>query len=365
MNRLVPLLDIKFGGAPLDAWFTAVGVSLLVMLALALIKRIVSRRLRKWAEQKPTPFPEVALAVVRATRAFFLLGVGLWAGSEYVDLSHKAERWLRTGVSLVVLVQVGVWLQVAIQRSAETWVRGPEQDGGTRTMATAVAFITKLMIWAVVFVMAMSAMGFEISALVAGLGVGGVAAALAVQSLLSDLLASLSMFFDRPFDLGDFIVVGTEQGTVERIGLRSTRVRALGGEEIVFANGDLIKSRIRNYKRMQERRVAFVFGVDYASSAEQLERIPGIVQAIVEAREGVRFDRAHFREYGAVSLEFEVVYFVNSPDQRLHLDHRHAINLEILRQLRKLGIILAHQPNATAPLEAAPATTVPRESPPS
>ncbi|MGC4091645.1 MAG: mechanosensitive ion channel family protein [Polyangiaceae bacterium] len=364
MNRLGKLLlGRKFGGAPLDDWLTALGVAALVLVVLWVIKRLVGRGLRSWAQQSPSPLHEVTAAVLRATRLFFLLGVALWAGSQYVDLSQKAERWLRAGVSMIVLLQVGIWLQVAIQRSAETWSRDPGDEGRNRTKATAVAFITKLVISAIVFVMAMSTMGFEISALIAGLGVGGVAAALAVQGLLTDLIASLSMFFDRPFDLGDFIVVGTEQGTVERIGMRSTRVRALGGEEIIFANGDLIKSRIRNHKRMQERRVSFGFGVDYATSAEQLEQIQGIAQRAVEKREGVRFDRAHFREYGPFSLEFEVVFFVHSGDMREYLDHRHAINLEILRELRKLGVTLSHQPNATAVPEVAPGTSEPQPAP--
>jgi small-conductance mechanosensitive channel len=352
MDRLATLLDKKYLGAPLEAWLTALGVSLAVMLILAGIRRLASRRFAQWAEKTPTALDDIVLSVLSRTHGLFYLGVALWAGSQYVDLSTKAERWLRTGVSLVVLFQVGIWLQVAIQRAAETWARTTRDDSDSRMMATAVTFITKLVIWAVVFVMGMSALGFEISALVAGLGVGGVAAALAVQSLLSDLIASLSMFFDRPFDLGDFIVVGAEQGTVERIGLRSTRLRALGGEEIVFSNGDLIKSRIRNYKRMQERRVAFTLGFDYATSPEQLEKIPELVKRIIECRQGIRFERAHFREYGPVSLEFEVVFFVVSADMQVYLDHRHAINVEILKELRKLGVTLVHMPNAKSSVDA-------------
>ena len=229
-------------------------------------------------------------------------------------------------------------------------------------MATAVVFIAKLAIWSVLSAMALSSLGFEVSALVAGLGVGGVAAALAVQSLLGDLLASLSMFFDRPFDLGDFIVVGEQKGTVERIGLRSTRVRAEGGEEIVFANGDLIKSRIHNYGRMQERRVAFTLGIDHSTSNEDLEQIPTLVRELVEVREGLRFERAYFREYGYNSLEFEVVYFVCSPEFNVHMGHRQAINLALLRRLRELGIQVARAPGSAAPVSAEARTVEPRRA---
>jgi len=346
MDRVLPLLDRRFGGSSVADWLTALGVALLTTAIIGVVRRVAGRRLARWAAGTSSRLDDVVVGVLGSTKAWFSVGMGLWAGSQYVDLSVKAEHWLRIAVSLIVLTQVGIWLQSAIQRSVDTYGSGPDEDNGARTRATAVTFITRLVIWAVVFVSALSQMGFQISALVAGLGVGGVAAALAVQSLLGDLIASLSMFFDRPFDLGDFIVVGAEQGTVERIGLRSTRVRALSGEEIVFANGDLIKSRIRNFKRMQERRVAFGFGVDYETAPEQLEQIPLVVRSVIEAREGVRCDRAHFREYGSLALEFEVVFFVLSNDMTVHLNHRQAINIEILRQLRNLGVMLVHQPSA-------------------
>jgi len=354
MNPL-PLLDHRLAGSRLADWLTALGVAIVVALVIGIVRRVAARRLMRWARATPSRLDDIVVGVLGSTKGSFSVAVGLWAGSQYVDLSTKAERWLRVAVSLIVLVQVGIWLQAAIQRSVDSFGSAPGEDNGARTRATAVTFITRLVIWVVVFVSALSMMGFQISALVAGLGAGGVAAALAVQSLLGDLIASLSMFFDRPFDLGDFIVVGAEQGTVERIGMRSTRVRALSGEEIVFANGDLIKSRIRNFKRMQERRVAFGFGVDYETSAEQVEQIAPLVRRVIEAREGVRFDRAHFREYGAMALEFEVVFFVLSNDMTVHLDHRQAINIEILRQLRTLGVTLVHQPSAQSLRRLGPA----------
>jgi small-conductance mechanosensitive channel len=214
-------------------------------------------------------------------------------------------------------------------------------DGETRTAASATIFLASLAIWAVLILAGLSTLGFEISALVAGLGVGGVAAALAVQSILGDLFASLSIYFDRPFHIGDFIVVGEEMGTVERIGLRTTRVRSLGGEQIVFANGDLTKSRIRNYKRMDERRVVFAFGVEYGTPLEQLRQVPDIVKSIIEARDGTRFDRAHFKEFGDFALSFEVVYFVLSPDYNAYMDHQQAVNLEVFAQFRERGIQFA------------------------
>lgn len=367
MDHLSSFWNHSYGGAKVEAWFIGGLVALLVSLFLGLLKLLFARRLRRWAERTHTRVDTVAAAVFGNTKTFFVLGVGLWAGSEYVELSHTAARWVRGAVSLIVLMQIGIWLQVGIQRFSEVWGSDRQVDGSARTMATAVVFIAKLVIWSVLSVMALSSLGFEISALVTGLGVGGVAAALAVQSLLSDLLASLSMFFDRPFDLGDFIVVGEEKGSVERIGLRSTRVRALDGQEIVFANGDLIKSRIHNYRRMQERRVAFTLGVDHTTSTEALEQIPKLVREIITARAGLRFERAHFRDCTYTSLEFEVVYYVDSPDFNAHMDHRQAINLELLRRFRALGIELARQPGPVqaTPAQAAVAAALPVEPRPS
>jgi small-conductance mechanosensitive channel len=360
VNRISFLWNQTYGGVRVEAWLVGALVALLVRLCLGFVKVLFARRLRHWAERTHTRVDSVAAAVFGNTRTFFVLGVGLWAGSEYVELSHTAERWVRGAVSLIVLLQIGIWLQVGIQRFSEVWNSERQDDGSARTMATAVVFIAKLAIWSVLSAMALSSLGFEVSALVAGLGVGGVAAALAVQSLLGDLLASLSMFFDRPFDLGDFIVVGEEKGKVERIGLRSTRVRAEGGEEIVFANGELIKSRIHNFGRMQERRVAFTLSVDHSTSNEELERIPTLVRELCEGREGLRFDHAYFREYAYNSLDFEVVYFVVTADFQVHMDHRQAINLELLRRLRERGVQLARPGGTPAPASSEPGEAGPQ-----
>lgn len=323
-----------------EKWLVPVLVAVLVSLTLSLFKRLGLRRARVWAEKSRARFDDVLVDALGSTRSFFILGVALWAGSEYTELSARATTWLRTLISLIAILQVAIWIHVAIRRSTEMWADA-HADAGARTMATGVAFVVRLCIGAMLFVMAMSAMGFEISALIAGLGIGGVAAALAVQSLLGDILASLSMLFDRPFDLGDFIVVGSEKGTVERIGLRSTRLRALDGQEIVFANGDLVKSRIHNFKRMQERRVGFTLAVDHDMTPDEVQAFPGVLRRIIEGREGLRFDRAHFSQILPSGFEFELVYFVTSPDFGVHMDHRQAINLAILGHLRGVGVHLS------------------------
>ncbi len=176
----------------------------------------------------------------------------------------------------------------------------------------------------------------------AGLGVTGIAVALALQNILGDLFASLSIVLDKPFVVGDYIVVDTLQGTVERIGLKTTRVRSLSGEQIVFSNADLLKSRLRNFKRMQERRVAFTFGVTYQTPEALLTRIPGIVREVITPLPSTRFDRAHFQSFGEYALLFEVVYFVTTPDYALFMDIQQAINLGLLGRFRQEGIAFAY-----------------------
>jgi len=177
---------------------------------------------------------------------------------------------------------------------------------------------------------------------VAGLGVGGIAVALALQNILGDVFASMSILLDKPFVTGDFITVDELMGTVEHVGLKTTRLRSLSGEQLVFANSDLLKSRIRNYQRMEERRVAFAVRLAYPTPAEKLAAIPAIVREIIDAQELARFGRSHFKSFGTFSLDFENVYYVKSPDYDTYMDVQQAINLAICRRFQEEGIEFAH-----------------------
>jgi small-conductance mechanosensitive channel len=194
----------------------------------------------------------------------------------------------------------------------------------------------------IVFLLILDNLGVNITGLVAGLGIGGIAVALAVQNILGDLFASLSIVLDKPFMIGDYVVVDTLSGTVEHIGLKTTRIRSLSGEQLIFSNNDLLKSRIRNYKRMEERRIVFGFGVIYQTPVEKLIRIKKQVAEIIEKQEHARLDRVHFKEYGDSSLNFEVVYFVDDPAYALYMDIQENINLELFRRFTEEGIEFAY-----------------------
>lgn len=249
-------------------------------------------------------------------------------------------------VSLIVVlaVQVTRLVPVLVDGLLSRWERTAGEGAAPTNAAGSLAglrWLILLVAYALILLLALQNTGVDVTSLIAGFGIGGIAVALAMQNILGDLFASLTIALDKPFVCGDFVVVGSEMGTVEHIGLKTTRMRSLSGEQLVFGNADLLSSRIRNYKRMSERRVVFGFGVVYATSPETLEAINTIVRRAVEAQRNVRFDRCHFYRFGASSLEFEAVYYINSPDYNAHMDAQQAVHLSIAQAFRDRNIQFA------------------------
>jgi small-conductance mechanosensitive channel len=202
--------------------------------------------------------------------------------------------------------------------------------------------IINFLIWFLAVIFFCDNMGFKISTLIAGLGIGGVAVALAAQAILGDLFSYFSILFDRPFEVGDFIIVGDLMGSVQHIGIKTTRIMSLSGEQIVFSNTDLTNSRVRNFRRMEKRRILFKVGVTYDTPVEKLQLIPGLIKDAITAEEKTTFDRANFASYGDFSLNFEVVYYINSPDYNFYMNIQEKINLRIMEDFTKHGIEFAY-----------------------
>ena len=217
-----------------------------------------------------------------------------------------------------------------------------DKDPASVTTLNVLNFIGKIVLWSLVLLLVLDNLGVNITALVAGLGVGGIAVALAVQTILGDLFASLSIVLDKPFVVGDFLIVGDLLGSVEYVGLKTTRLRSLSGEQLVFSNSDLLSSRIRNYGRMYQRRVVFNLGVTYQTPRDKLIKIPEIVRAAIEQQDKTRFDRSHFKEYGDFALVFESVYYVEGPDYNEYMDIQQAVNLQVHEQFEQQGIEFAY-----------------------
>lgn len=330
-------------GNTVMAWTISVAIAGLFLIVLTIVKKVILKRLALLAERTQTDLDDLLVAVLHSTKMFTLLAASLYAGVQGLVLGPGWDAYSRTALVLILLLQGAIWATAASQhlldRALQKRVDG---DAGSTATLHVLGFVIKVAIWSLLLLMALGNLGVDVTGLVAGLGIGGIAVALAVQNILGDLFASLSIILDKPFEVGDFIIVGEFLGAVEHIGIKTTRVRSLSGEQVIFSNSDLLGSRVRNYKRMSERRVIFSLGVTFQTSLDKLQGIPAMVREIVERQARVRFDRAHFKEIGDSALLFEVVYYVLDPDYTLYMDIQQSINLEVIRQFTASGISFAY-----------------------
>ena len=342
-NGTMTGLEHLFLGNPLGAWLKALAASALAFGLLLLLDRQVLRRLARFAARTENGWDDIVIDITRNTRVVTLVALALRVGIAFLTATPKIDHQISMALNLVFLYQGAVWANAGITFLLTRLIQHRlEGDAASATTLAAAGFLAKLLVWTVFLLAALQNLGVNVTGLVAGLGVGGIAVALAVQNILGDLFASLSIVLDQPFVIGDFVIVGDHLGTVEHIGLKTTRIRSLSGEQIIFANSDLLKSRIRNYKRMFERRVVFSLGVTYQTSHDKLAGLPDVLKGIIEAQEGVRFDRAHFQAFGDSALLFEIVYYVLDPDYNRYMDIQQAINLAIHRRFEVDGVDFAY-----------------------
>lgn len=345
------LCNRNYMGNTILWWAIVISLSLAGFVALRLTRRLFVRHANRLAEAGVSDWFRGVESVVGQSQTWFLFILAVFCGSTFLLLPQSQEFHVMVmATKIAVLIQAALWtdafLLFAIAHYTE---RHREADAASVTTLAALGFIGRLAIWTAAVLLVVSNMGFDVSTLIAGLGIGGVAVALAAQNILGDLFASASIVLDKPFVLGDFIVVDAEMGIVEYIGLKTTRLRSISGEQLVFANTDLLKSRIHNYKRMAERRVQFSVSVHYATPYEKVAAIPAMLRELVEAQSPVRFDRAHFARYTDTALVFDVAYFVLSASYTVYMDVQQAINLELFRRFAEQEIDFSFSPRATLP----------------
>lgn len=343
MENLAEIGQIEFLGNSVLRWGAATAIALAVLVALLFVRRLVRSRYRRMQQTTQVELLELPFRVAQRTTVLFMLVVAVAAGVATLQLSDTQRTAVATAAVIALCWQMGLWLSAALVAWLEH--RRAHVLADNRAAAGSIdiiAFVGRLLIWVVVLLLTLDNLGINITALIAGLGIGGIAIALAVQNILGDLFASLSIAFDKPFVLGDFLVVGDFMGSVENIGIKSTRLRSLTGEQIVMSNADLLSSRVRNFQRMRERRVVFNLSVTYETPRERLQRIPGLVRQTLESQEQVRFDRCHFAKFGASSLDFETVYFVLTADFNRYMDIQQAVNFAIYSAFEELGIEFAY-----------------------
>lgn len=329
-----------------------------VLTAFLLAKAFIARQLRRLAEAGRLRFLGNAEQILGATRLPFMLAVSLLVSIGQMDIPADQRKWIHYAWIVILVSQIAMWgnrmITVAVERAFE---RQRETNPAAATHLMLAGLVGRIVLWSLALLVTLDNLGFNITTLMASLGIGGIAVALAVQNILGDVFSSVSIAMDKPFVIGDFIVVDSFMGTVEYIGMKTTRLRSLGGEQIVISNTELLKNRIRNYKRMQERRVAFEFGIAYETPIREVEGIPHLVRRIVtNERFNTRFDRAHFKSYGDSALLFEVVYYVLDPDYNKYMDIQQGINLALLRAFRERGIAFAY-PTRTLHLAHVPGQT--------
>jgi len=326
-------------GNPAWRWGLAVATFVAVFIALRLVRRVGDRNR---PDGPPKSVRDVVYAVLDHICWLPSFAFSVLAGLAWLDPSESVGRARDITLVVAIAVQGGIFASVAVRLivEREAHARRPD-DQETLSSIGVIKFMAQLTVWAIVLLLALANLGINVTGLVASLGIGGIAVALAAQNILGDLFASLSIVLDQPFKVGDFIIVDDFLGNVRSIGMKTTRVKSLGGEEIVFSNSQLLQSRIRNYKKMEERRVLFRFGVLYSTPPELVERIVQTCREAVAAQDGVRFDRAHFAGFGPSSLDFEVVYFVLSGDYNEYMDRQQGINLHLLKAAQSEGFEFA------------------------
>lgn len=330
---------------PVEQWIYALLIATVFYFVVSRSVCFIARRLSAWSEKTDGRFDDIIADVISHTNRFLIFLAAALVGLSVLDLPPKWAGRLPLGWTIVLGMQLALWANRAIHVSMRRYTAS--------ATTTTITFLLRTLVWVTVLLTILANLGINITAFVASLGIGGIAIALAVQNILSDLFASLSIALDKPFETGDFIISGDLLGTVEYIGIKTTRVRSLTGEQIVISNAELLRRMIRNYKSMNERRALFNFGVTYQTPIDQVEALPGIVKGIIESLPHTRFDRAHFAKFGADSLEFEVVYYMLEPAYNTFMDTQQQINLRLMRECEQRGIDFAF-PTRTLHLASMP-----------
>jgi small-conductance mechanosensitive channel len=341
IDNLAKLLESEIYGNGLTQWVVAAALSAGILTVALLVRLFLSRSLPSPEAGKDLHWPEVLHELVSRTWTLFLIIAAIYAGTTLLALPDSIHRLVSSIFIVALFVQIALWAD-RLASALLAWRLAPlKSQSSMRNALALIQFAVRVAVWSIALLLIFENLGFDVTALVAGLGVGGIAVALAAQSVLGDLFSSLAIVLDRPFEVGDFIVFGDQSGTVEKIGIKTTRIRALSGEQVAVSNSDLVKTRVHNFKRMNERRIVLELGVTYDTPADKLDDIPAMVTKIIEAQDKARFDRAHFRSFGDSALEFEAVYYVLSADYTVYMDVQQDINFAIFRAFEEAGIEFA------------------------
>ncbi len=324
------------------AWLLFVGGSLFIFLFLRFLKWFLSERLFSDDRVRKLNAAKAANLVVRTTRTSFLVAVSLYVAGFHLDLGERAREAIGPVVTFLLLFQFWRWGSELIEFFVnDIGLKSVADDGAKQTTLHAISVAVKILLFVTLVILGLDRIGINVTPIVAGLGVGGIAITLALQAILGDVFASIIIVLDKPFVIGDFIVTDNFSGTIENIGVKTTRARSVNGELLIFPNGNLLQSRLRNYKRMTERRVVVNVGVRYDTPVAKLKQIPSQTEAIIKAQPNTRYQRTHLNELRDSSINFEIVYSYLSPDFDKHIAVQEQILLRLLEQFESDGVGIA------------------------
>lgn len=336
------LLAKEYYGNTVEHYVIALIIIIGGIILVRLFRKRLLNQIKKWTDKTETKLDDYVVSGIEKFGLPILIFVAIYFGLSYLTFSEKLDTYIDNSMVVVITIYVIRMLSSFIRLTLESFITNQQGGQDKLKQLNGIMLIINVIVWAVGLLFLFDNLGYNVTTIIAGLGIGGIAIALAAQNILGDLFNYFVIFFDRPFEIGDFITIDDKRGTVEHIGIKTTRVKSITGEQLVFSNSDLTNSRIHNFKRMERRRVTFTVGVTYQTPPELLEKIPVIIKNIIEQQSSIVFDRAHFSKFGAFSLDYEIVYFVESAEYNQYMDIQQKINLEIFSAFAKEHIEFAY-----------------------
>lgn len=342
-DALKNLLQVKLLNNTIQDYILSTAIMVGLVIGFSVAKQILVSRIRFLSIKTKSDLLHLVADLLAKIGAPVFIVSSLYIATLSLDLKESLQFIIRYAFVFVVTIRGIRLLHDASSFGIEkTYKRARPNDPGADTAVKNLRHVVGWALWILGSVFVLDNLGVNISAVVAGLGIGGIAVAMASQSVLGDAFSAIAIFVDKPFQVGDAIMVGDLSGTVEHVGIKTTRIRSIHGEQLIFSNSDLTGSRIRNLKRMTERRISFEFGITYQTTTDQLKRIPGIVRDLFKSLNQVKLDRVHFKKFGDSALVYEVAYFVLSPDYNVYMDKQEALNIALKEAFEREGINFAY-----------------------
>ena len=338
---LQTLKEIDFYGNTLYAYLIGTLVFFGVLLGLKIFKTVVVSRILKLAKKTKSNLDDMVVDAINVIHWPFYFLLSLNIAFNFINIHDLVSKTVYIFLLVAIVYYVIKFAEKLIDYGAQTIIEKKKEEGGMEIVGL-LSTVLKISLWAGAIVLLLANMGYNVTSLIAGLGIGGLAIALALQNILSDIFSSISIYFDKPFKVGDFVTIGGFSGTIKRIGIKTTRLQALQGEEIVMSNNELTQAKVQNFGLMSRRRVVLNLGVTYQTRSEQLKKIPDILKRIIDKAENATFDRSHFKSYGDSALGFETVYYIESSDYAEYMDIQEGVNLDIYEEFEKEKIDFAY-----------------------